>query len=178
MKNLEYMAVFRLLHQKISVFTCINTCGSYNLLTDRIDRRVCYLGKQLFKVIKQRAMLFGKHCQRCIHSHGSDTLCPVQCHVADRGTILFVSISKCLLKTCSVLRCVFLHTDIRDLDIFKLYEVAVQPLTIRLHFGIFFFQFIIIDNFPLDGIHQEHFSRMQTLFENDFFLRNRHNTNF
>ena len=52
MKDLEYMTVFRLLHQKISVFTGIDTCRSYNLLTDCIDRRICYLGKQLFKIIK------------------------------------------------------------------------------------------------------------------------------
>ena len=38
----ENCHVLKILHPILT-----NTCGSYNLLTDCIDRRVCYLGKQL-----------------------------------------------------------------------------------------------------------------------------------
>ena len=52
MKDLEYMAVFRLLYQKVSVLTYINACGGNDLFTDRIDRRVCYLCKKLFEIVE------------------------------------------------------------------------------------------------------------------------------
>ena len=52
MKDLEYMAVFRLLYQKVSVLTYINACGGNDLFTDCIDRRVCYLCKKLFEIVE------------------------------------------------------------------------------------------------------------------------------
>ena len=73
-------------------------------------------------------------------------------------------------------RCVLFHTDIRDLDVFKLYEITVQPFAVRLHFCVFFFQFIIVEDFSLNSIYQEHFARMETFFENNLLFRNRHDT--
>ena len=164
MNDLQYMTVLRLLYQKVSVFTDIYTGRSNNFFTDRINWRVCNLCKKLFEIIKQRAVLIRQYGKWCIHTHCTDTLSSVQCHVADRCTILFIRIAECFLQTCTLFICIFFHTDVRDLDIFKLYQIAVQPLTIRLHGCIFFFQFIIINNFSLNGIHKQHFARMQTLF--------------
>ena len=59
---------------------------------------------------------------------------------------------------------------------FRLYQVAVQPFAVWLHFCIFFFQFIIIDDFSLNSIYQKHFSRMETFFQNDLLFRDRHQT--
>ena len=45
-----------------------------------------------------------------------------------------------------------------------MYQIAVQPFTVRLFLCVHFFQFIVIDDLALYGIHQKHFSRMETLF--------------
>ena len=52
--HLQHRTVIRLFLQQISILTDIDRGGSHNFLTDRIDRRICHLGKQLFKRIKQR----------------------------------------------------------------------------------------------------------------------------
>ena len=57
--DLQYLTVFRLFLQNVSIFTNINRCGCDNLLTDGIDWRVCYLCKQLFEIVKQRLMIIG-----------------------------------------------------------------------------------------------------------------------
>ena len=57
--DLQYLTVFRLFLQNVSIFTNINCCGCDNLLTDSIDWRVCNLCKQLFEIVKQRLMIIG-----------------------------------------------------------------------------------------------------------------------
>ena len=52
MHDLQYMTVLWLLYKKVSVFTNIHTGRGYDFLTDSIDRRVGYLCKKLFKIIK------------------------------------------------------------------------------------------------------------------------------
>ena len=42
----------------------------------------------------------------------------------------------------------------------EFYQVAVQPLAVRLFFRIVFFQLLILENLMLHGIDQQHFSRM------------------
>ncbi len=64
--DFKYLAVLRILNKKVSVFSYVYTCGSNDLLTDGIDRRVCYLCKQLFEIVEQWIMLFGKYCKRGI----------------------------------------------------------------------------------------------------------------
>ena len=70
--DLQYLTVFRLLFQKISVLAGIYGCGSDDFFPDRIDRRVRYLREQLLEIIKQRLIFFGKDSQRCIHTHRAD----------------------------------------------------------------------------------------------------------
>ena len=57
--NFQYLTVFRLFFQNISILTDVNRCRCNNFLTDSIDWRVCNLCKQLFEVIKQRLMIVG-----------------------------------------------------------------------------------------------------------------------
>ena len=49
----EHLTVLFLLLQKVTVCSDINCCRCYNFLTDCIDRWVCYLCKQLFKISEQ-----------------------------------------------------------------------------------------------------------------------------
>ena len=55
--DLQHLAVFRFLLDQIAVFPHIDRCSGNDLLTDRIDGRIGHLGKELLKVIKQRAVL-------------------------------------------------------------------------------------------------------------------------
>ena len=55
--DFQHLAVLRFLFQNISVFSDINRGRSHKFFPDRVDRRIGYLCKQLFKVIKQRLML-------------------------------------------------------------------------------------------------------------------------
>ena len=71
------MAVFRSLLQHVALLTDIDGGGSYDLLADRIDRRIGYLGKELLEVVKQRLMLLGKHSQRTVCTHGRNGLCTI-----------------------------------------------------------------------------------------------------
>ena len=57
----------------------------------------------------------------------------------------------------------------------EFYQVAVQPLAVRLFFRIVFFQLLILENLMLHGIDQQHFSGMQALLEDDLLLGNRQN---
>ena len=54
-----------------------NDADKVVFLTDRIDRRGCYLCKKLLEVIEQRIMFLGKYCKGSIMSHGSDAFCAV-----------------------------------------------------------------------------------------------------
>ena len=55
------------------------------------------------------------------------------------------------------------HLDVGDLQVMKLYQVAVQPFAVRLFFRIVFFQLFILKDLMLHRIHKKHFSGMQTL---------------
>ena len=167
MLDLEHLAVDRLLIEQVAVFSYIDGRRGNDFLTDRIDRRVRHLGKQLFKVIKQRLMFIGKYSQRCIDTHGADAFCTIQCHVPDGCPVFLICISKGLLQPCQLLIRVLLYPDIWNLQIRKLYKIAVQPLAVRLADGIFFFQFVIIDHTSLHRIHQQHLARMQSFLLDD-----------
>ena len=55
--DLQHLAVLRFLFDQIAVFPHIDRRPCDDLLTDRIDGRIGHLGKELLKVIKQRAVL-------------------------------------------------------------------------------------------------------------------------
>ena len=57
--DLQYLTVFRLFLQNVSIFANINRCRCDDLLTDGIDWRVCNLCKQLLEIVKQRLMIIG-----------------------------------------------------------------------------------------------------------------------
>ena len=81
--HLQHITVFRHFLQQVSVFAKIDRRGRHDLLTDRIDRRVCHLCKKLLKVVEQRMMRLGQHWKRRVHSHRSDRLRAVLCHRQD-----------------------------------------------------------------------------------------------
>ena len=161
--HLQNLTVFRLLFQKVAVFSHINGGTGDDLLTDRIDWRVGNLCKKLFEIIKKRTVLFGKHSQRGIHTHGSRSFAAVQRHLQNGFPVLLIGIAKGLLQPCPLFIGKLFHLDVRDLQVMKLYQVAVQPFAVRLFFRIVFFQLFILKDLMLHRIHKKHFSGMQTL---------------
>ena len=81
--DFQHLTVFRLFFQQISFLTYIYCCTCNDFFTDRINRRIGYLCKQLFKIIKQGTFFFRKYSQWCIHTHGSNRLSAIECHITD-----------------------------------------------------------------------------------------------
>lgn len=55
---LHNLAIFRLLFKNVSVLAYINSSRCNDLFSDSVDRRICYLRKELLEVIEQRLWLF------------------------------------------------------------------------------------------------------------------------
>ena len=77
MNNFQDLTVFRLLNKKVSVLSRIDAGRGNDFFTDGINRRIRYLCEKLLKIIKQRAMLMRKHCQRSVDTHGSDAFASI-----------------------------------------------------------------------------------------------------
>ena len=108
------MAVLRSFLQNIAFLADINRGGCYDFLTDRIDRRVRYLCKELFEIVEQRLMFFRKHGKRAVSTHGRYRLGTIQCHRQDHGLILLVGVTIGLLQLCTLLLRKPRHPIIRD----------------------------------------------------------------
>ena len=65
---------------------------------------------------------------------------------------------------------------IRNFQILKLNQIAVQPLTIRLSVRIHFFQLFVSDDTSLNRIDQKHFTWTKSFFYYDFLWCNIHNS--
>ena len=113
--DLQHMAVFRFFFQQVTLFTGKYAGCSNNLLTDRIDRRVGYLGKQLLEVVKQRLMSLIQHRQRCVDTHGSDTLGSVGRHIQDRCTVFLIGVAKSLHQALAFFISIGRHALVRNL---------------------------------------------------------------
>ncbi len=159
--NLQNLAVDGLLVQQVSIFSHIHRGRCDDLLPNRVDGRICHLGKKLLKIVKQRLVFLGQHGQGRVDAHGADSLGAVQGYIADGGPVFLVGIAKGLLEPCQFLVAVLLHPDIGNPEIGQLYQVTVQPLSVGLAFCVHLFQFVIVDNSPLECIHQEHLSRVK-----------------
>ena len=83
------MAVFRSLLQNIALLTDIDRGGGYDLLTDGINRRIGYLGEELFEVVKQRLML--------LESTANGLSAPM----ADTASAPFNAIGRIMVLYCS-----------------------------------------------------------------------------
>ena len=54
----QYLAVFLLLLNEISIFSQINRSTGNDFLADGVNGRVGHLGKLLLEIVKQRPVLF------------------------------------------------------------------------------------------------------------------------
>ncbi len=101
--------------QKVSVLSDIHGRRCDNLLADRVDRRICHLGKLLFEIVRQLVVRLGQHRDRRVDPHRADALPAVPRHRQDTGLELIVSIAKRLLHALPLLVGECRHPHIRYL---------------------------------------------------------------
>ena len=164
MIDAQETAVLRLLLQHISILAHIDRRGGHNLLTDRVDGRVRYLGEALLEIIEQRLMLVGQGRDGRIDTHGGDALAAVLRHIQNGIAVFLIVVPEGFLKPSSLVRCKLRHPLVGDLQIFELHQVAVQPLAVGLSGSVSFLQRLVVHDLAFYRIHQKHFSGMQALF--------------
>ena len=163
----EHLAVLFLLFQKVSVPPHIDRRRGDDLLTDRVDRRICDLRKKLFEITEQRLSFFREHSKRDIDSHRRNSLSPVLCHSEDRCFHILIGVSERFLEAGALFSRVFRDILVRDLQILQLDQVPVKPFSVRFLVRIFFFQFLVPDHSSGNCIYEEHLAGMNSLFHQD-----------
>ena len=113
-------------------------------------------------------MIIRQYSQWCINAHGRCGLGTTFCHRKHDGFYGLIRITKGFLDPVQVISGITRYTHIRDFHIFQLYQILIQPLSIRAFACIGLFQFVIIDDTTFDRINQKHFARTQTIFCHNF----------
>ena len=159
--DLQYPAVICFRFQKIAVRADVD-CGIHDhLLTQRIDRRVRNLRKQLLEITVQQLMVLRQQSDRSIMPHGNRTLNPIFCHGKDLFLHILVRVSEYLVEAVSRLLAVNTDLLVRDRKPCQMEEAAVQPLSIRIGSGVHFLTLIIGNDPFLLCVHQQDLPRLQ-----------------
>ena len=164
----QHFTVFFPFLQQVSVPTYINRSRSYDLLADRVDGRICNLGKQLFKVAEQGLLLLRKDRKRHVDSHCPDSLASIFRHRKNGSFHILIGVAESLLQPGALLFRIFRNILVRNLQVFKMDQISVEPLAVGFFVGVFFFQLLVIDHPSRHCIHEQHLARMQPFFYKDF----------
>ena len=127
----HHTAVLRLLLQQIPVLADKDAGGGDDLLTDRVNRRIRYLGKQLFEIIEQRLVMIGKRRQRDVDAHGGSGLRAVGRHMHDRIPDILIAVAERLLQPHALLRRMLLDPLVGDLQLRQADQIVIEPLPVR-----------------------------------------------
>ena len=125
--------------QHVALLAEVDTGGGNDLFPDGIDRRIRYLSKALFEIIKQWLMLIGKNSQRAVNSHGGNWLRTGFRHRQNRSLNVLIAVTEGFLELMPLFNGILFYLLVRNMDILQPYQVAVQPLTIGLCTGIALF---------------------------------------
>ena len=109
-------------------------------------------------------MAVRENCKWCISTHGTDCLCTFLCHRIYGILEILVGISKCLLKSCPLLVCILLNSDIWNLQISEMYKIAVYPLSVRLCQRVFLLDFLIRYKTSIHCVDKKHLARSESVF--------------
>ena len=134
--DLQHTAVRTLFLQQIPVGPDVDRSIRNDLLPQRVDRRVCHLGKQLLEIMKQRRMMPGQHSQRHIMPHGHRRLRPGARHRKDLLLHVLVGIAKSLVQLVPDLLRVHRDLFIGNGQMIQMQQAVIQPLAVWLFPGI------------------------------------------
>ena len=165
--DLEHLAVFGLVLQQVAVGTHIDAGRGDDLLADGVDGGVRHLCEPLLEVVEQRRVLAAQDRQRGVSAHGAGRLRTKAGHGQDELLDLFVFVAEHLLQPGQLIAGVVRHLDVRDLQVFQLDEVPVDPLAVGFAAGVVFLQLFVVHHFALDGIHQQHLAGAEPILDLD-----------
>jgi len=108
-----------------------------------------------------------EHGKRGVGTHGTGGLCARPRHGKDHGVHVLVLVAEHLLQPGQLIAGVVRHLDVRDLQVFQLDEVPVDPLAVGFAAGVVFLQVFVVHYFALDGIHQQHLAGAEPILDLD-----------
>ena len=176
--DLKNGAVFGTLLQKIAVGADVDGRVRDDFLANRVDRRVRDLREKLFKIGKQRLMLFRQDGKRDIRAHRARRLDAVLRHRHDHVLDVVVSVAEGLIELVALRLRIGIDAAVRDRQIAQAHEVLVEPLAVGLAGGVVFFALFVRDEASGDGVDQKHAARLKARFFDDLLRRDVQNADF
>ena len=176
--DFQHLAVVRRFFQQVTLSAHVHRGGGDHLLPQSVDRRVGDLGKHLLEILEQRRMGVAQHCQRGIAAHGAGGLAAVFRHLQHDLADVLIAVAEGLLQPNQLLLGMGGNPLVGDLQIGQVHQIPVQPLAVGLAAGVVRLQGLVVHQFALDGVHQQHFAGAQTVLADDALGRNIQHAHF
>ena len=125
-------AVIRSFFKNVSVLADINARIGNDLLTDSIERRVCYLSKKLAEIIEKRNFFLVKRRKRNIRTHRSDRFCAFFSHRKNAVLYILIRVTESFLKLSQFITAVAFYILVRNMKIMQTNEICIKPFAVRL----------------------------------------------
>ena len=146
--------------------------GSDDLFANGVDRGIGNLREELLEVIVEQTRLVGEHGERRVVAHRTDGFDAVFGHRREDDALVFVGVAEgdLALEQRDVVGLVVLR---RLGQVAEVHEVLVEPLTIGTRRADFVFEFFVVNDPALRGVHEEHLARLHPALFDDLFGGNR-----
>ncbi len=142
--------------------------GHDELFTQRINRWVRHLGKELLEVHVERPRAWREHGQRNVIPHRKDRLFPVGGHGLQHHLEFFIAVAEGHLLLEEAFRIPGGPVGLRlRRQTMQRHEVLLEPLSVRLALRVTVFDFIVEQEPAVDGIHRQHLARPEPTFLHD-----------
>ena len=161
--NANQAGVFGNCLQNVAFAAHHHIAGGDQFFTQRIQRRVGDLGKELAEVGIEQLRLVREHRNRRVIAHAAQCFNPILCHGHHQGAQGFKGVAKRLLPLQNA-GMVIGGVEIifrRRLQLIQLDQMIIQPLLIGVGVCHRVLDFVIADDAALRGIDQEHAARLQ-----------------
>ena len=177
MRQTHHLTVTLAWHKYVGSYRTYIFCKRHNqLFTNRVDGRVCNLGKLLAEVVEQYLRQFTQYSQRSIVAHRCCRFGTVGTHWSDSTLYVFsgkaertqfaVIVGHRVGNLSSAAQCVQFNT------------VSRKPLAIRLRRCQLFLQLAIVINLTFLRIYKQNLTRLKSAFLFDGFRLEVNNTGF
>ena len=101
--------------------------------------------------------------QRGVAAHGAGRLAAVFRHLQHDGAHVLIAVAEGLLQPHQLLMGVLRHLLVGHLQIVHAHKVPIQPLAVGLAAGIVGLQRLVVHQFALYGVHQQHLAGAQSI---------------
>ena len=148
----------------------------HQILTDGVDGGVGNLCELLTEIVEEDLRLVGKHCQRCVVTHGSRRLLTVHTHRHDGVIHIFLTVAEHHLLLQEVIDGVA-HVA-TALQFLQLDTVGAQPLTIGMFVSQLLLDLTVVVDLTLLRIDEQDLTGLQTALFGNFRRIEIHHTHF